>query len=174
MAASNIIKHSHDPGSIVLNDGTGTPLTLTIRFDNGDFSVGTLQAGLRAVVAYKARGKTIGLRQGEPEYPQLSFSCSVSDLSESSGGTIQDWLAKRAPFASRVSTSTALGDIDTSDVIVTFEGTTFGDSADQTYTCEDVYLSYDFASGEPNKVSVTGVVYGDIKINGTTAFVASR
>ena len=174
MAASNIIKHSHDPGSIVLNDGTGTPLTLTVRFDNGDFSVGTLQSGLRAIVAYKQRGKTVALRLGDPEYPQLSFSCFVSDLSEPLGGTIQDWIAKRAPFAARVSTSTAIGDADTSDVIVTFEGTAFGDGSDQTYTCEDVALSYDFASGEPNKISITGVVYGDIKINNSTAFVASR
>ena len=173
MAASNIIKHSHDPGSIVLNDGTGTPLTLTVRFDSADLSLSGLGA-LREVVTYQSRGKTLNIRKGAPSYPSISFSCMVADLTEATGGTVLDWVAKRAPFTARVSTSTTIGDVDTSDITITFEGTDYGDGADQTITCEDVHFTADFAQGEPNKLSISGTVYGDIKLNGATAFVASR
>lgn len=173
MAASNIIKHSDDGGSIVLSDGTGTPLTLTIRWDSADFAVTSLVPDLREVVVYDLRGQIVNIRKGKPAIPSLSFSAMVSDLSESTGGTILDWLAKRAPFASRVSTSTAIGDVDTCTVTVTFEGTTYGDGADQTIACEKVALSCDFATGGPNKFSISGTVYGDVKVNGSAAFTRS-
>ena len=175
MALSSIVKHSHDAGVIQLSDGTGTPITLNMRYDNADFTFSGLTKDLREVVTYASRGKTRSVRLAAPTYPTGSFSLMVTDFSETGTGTLVDWIAKTSgsPFASRV-TTLAIGDVDCCDVKFTMEGTTYGDSADHTVQLDDVSLSFDFSEGEPNTITCNFTCYGDIKVNGSTLFTAPR
>lgn len=163
MTASNVIKTAFDTAVITLTDGSGTPKVLTIRFDDGNFSLSGLQSVARETVAIQTRGKLRSLRCGAVVFPTLTFSAKFCEIAESSAGTIFDWLAKRTPFASRVSTTTSIGDVDTCDVTFTMEGTDLGDAVDHVIVCEDVHLMLDFAEGnEGDTLSFSGTVYGDI------------
>lgn len=176
MALSSIIKHSHDGGTIAFADGTGTPLTLTVRFDKADFKVEGVSKDLREVVEYTGRSKTRSVRYGAPKYPTFSFSIDVADLSENGTGTVLDWIHKKTgtPFASRVNTL-AIGEVDTFDITYTQEGTALGDGADQTIKIEDCYVeSWNFNEGEPNTISLSGKVYGDVSLNGAVVATAPR
>jgi len=171
---SSIIKQAHDGGSVVLADGTGTPLTTTLKYDNADFKVDGLSKALREVVTYQTRGKTNSVRYGAPTYPTWSASVKVSDLSESSVGTVLDWITKTAPFAARVSTL-AIGEVDAMTVTFNQEGTAYGDTTDQSIELREATVdSVSFAEGAPNTINLSGTVYGDIYIDGVKQFTAPR
>lgn len=177
MALSTTIKTTGD-GSLVLSDGTATPLTLAVRFSNGDVNVGGLTNSLRDVTTIVARMKTIGLRKGAPVYPTVAFSCFISDLGEATSGTIFNWEAKTAPYASRVKTH-AIGDLDTYSIKLTIEGTDHGDAADQTIMMKDCHGTFTYTEEDGgNKAAFSGVIYGDVVLTdagaAATTFTAPR
>jgi hypothetical protein len=163
MAASVIIKHFTD-GTITLKDGTGSPVTLAVPFSAGDLSLsGLAQDALgRATNAYESRGALNSLRRGAREYPTVSFSAHMADISDGSNTTIVDFLRKKGAYAANVSTTAATGDVYTVDIVLTVEGTDFGDASDHTVTMEDVDCRIDISEGEPNTFTVNGTVYGTI------------
>lgn len=163
MAASTIIKHFTD-GSLVVKDGTGTPVTLAIPFTMGDFSLGGLTQALRATNVYETRGQLVGLRKGAKAFPTGSFSCMVADYSDASDRTLLDFLRKNASYSANISTTTALGDVYTVDLVFTVEGTDLGDAADHVITLEDCDCSMDLSEGEPNSLSVSFTVYGAVSM----------
>lgn len=172
MALSGVIKHSLDGGVIKFIDATPTtPLELELRFDNADFEVSGIVAGGRETVAYEGRAKLRSLRKGKPKWPTWSCSVQITELSEATDGTVADWVFKRAPFASRVSTTASIGDADTFHVEFTQDGV---GGTDQVFLLEDVTWEKGFKEGEPNTFTLSGTVYGDIKINGAAAHVAPR
>jgi hypothetical protein len=163
MPASVIPKHFTD-GSVTFKDGTGTPVTLSVPFTMGDCSIsGLAQDALgRATNAYETRGVLVGLRRGAREYPTFSMSLMVPDVSDGSNVTPLDFIRKKGAYTSNVSTTTALGDVYTIDIVLTIEGTDLGDAADHTFTLEDVDCRADFAEGEPNTLTINGTIYGTI------------
>ena len=97
MALTTVVKTTAD-GSVSLTDGTPTtPLTLGVRFSNGDINIGGLTNSLRDVTTIVARQKTIGLRKGAPVYPTIAFSLYLTDLGEATSGTVMNWEGKTAP-----------------------------------------------------------------------------
>jgi len=163
VAASTIIKHFTD-GSLTVKDGTGTPVTLAIPFTMGDFSLGGLTQALRATNVYETRGVLVGLRKGAKAFPTGSFSCMVADYSDASDRTLLDFLRKSNSYSANLSTTTALGDVYTVDLVFTVEGTDLGDSADHVLTLEDCDCSLDLSEGEPNSLSVSFTVYGAVSM----------
>ena len=163
MATSIIPKHFTD-GSVTLKDGTGTPVTLSVPFTMGDCAIsGLAQDALgRATNAYETRGVLVGLRRGAREYPTFSMSVMVADLSDGSNTTILDFIRKKGSYAANVSTTATTGDVYTIDIVVTIEGTDFGDAADHTFTLEDVDCRADFSEGEPNTLTINGTIYGTV------------
>lgn len=177
MSLSTTVKTTGD-GSLILSDGTGTPLTLAVRFSNGDVNVGGLTNSLRDVTTIVARQKTIGLRKGAPVYPTIAFSCYLTDLGEATSGTILNWEGKTSPYASRIKTH-SIGDLDTYNVKLTIEGTDHGDAADQSINCKDVHGTWTFTEEDGgNKAAFSGVIYGDVVLTDAgaqaTTFSAPR
>jgi len=177
MALSTTIKTTGD-GSLLLSDGTGTPLTLAVRFSNGDVNIGGLTNSLRDVTTIVARQKTIGLRKGAPVYPTVAFSCFLSDLGEATSGTIFNWEAKTTPYASRVKTH-SIGDLDTYDIKLTIEGSDHGDAADQSINMKDCHGTWTFTEEDGgNKAAFSGVIYGNVVLTDAgaiaTTFTAPR
>lgn len=162
-AQSTVVKHWTD-GSLQLLDGTGTPLTCTARFSTGDFSISGLKAKLRDTAAYQARGVVTSIRHGNRNFPSISFTCQIAEFSETSTGTIIDFITARSgsPYSARVSTRGSAAEVFTCDVKITVEGSNHGDTNDGAFTAEDVELSFDFSEGEPNTITLNGTVYGAI------------
>lgn len=159
MAASTIIKHFTD-GSLTVKDGTGTPVTLAIPFTMGDFTISGLNQARRATNVYETRGTLVGLRKGAKAFPTGSFSCMIADYSDATDRTVLDFLLKQNSYSANISTTTALGDVYTVDLVFTVEGTDLADAADHVITLEDCDCSLDISEGEPNSLSVSFTVYG--------------
>lgn len=160
MAASTVIKHVTD-GSITLEDGTGSPVTLVVPFTSGDLSVDGLQNSLRAVQAYQTRGTLHSVRLAAREFPSMSFSAMLADVSDGTAGTLIDYCLKQGSYASNVTTLTG-SDVYAIKVTLTIEGTDLGDSADHTIQMDDVHVTVAVAEGEPDTVTISGTVYGSV------------
>jgi hypothetical protein len=161
MASSTVVKNFSD-GSITIKDGTGTPISLSLRFDNGDFSISGLKKTLKETTAYQHRGVLSSVRHTTRTFPTFSFTGSVSELTSASANNLADAVLRNGAFASAVSTLGSSADVYTLDVTFTIEGTNFGDSADATFTLEDCELSLDFSDGDPMTFSVSGTVFGSV------------
>lgn len=161
MGASSIVKNMCD-GTITLKDGTGTPISVTVKFDNADFTVSGLKAKLRETVAYQHRGVLSSVRHTARTFPTFSFSVSMSEFTALTAVSVSDAVLKNGAFSAAVSTLGANADVYTLDLTVSEEGTNFGDSADHTFTLEDCELEMTYTEGDPNTFSLSGTCYGAI------------
>ena len=159
MAASNVVKNMCD-GTITLKDGAGTPISVTVKFDNADFTISGLKAKLRETVAYQHRGVLSSVRHTARTFPQFSFSCSMSEFTAATAVSVSDAVLKNGSFSSAISTLGANADVYTLDLTIAEEGTNFGDSADHTFTIEDCELELTYTEGDPNGFSLSGICYG--------------
>ena len=165
MALSTVVKSSFTEGSIIVSDGTGTPLTVTVQFDQGDFSISGLKDKLKDTTVYQSRGTVHSVRYTSRIFPSISFSCMVAEFSETSAGTVMDMITGKSgtPYAARVSTLGATADVMTFDVKLTVEASSFeAGTSDLTLICEDVELSCDISEGDPDTCSISGTVYGNV------------
>jgi hypothetical protein len=149
-------------GTITIKDGTGTPLSCTIRFDNGDFSIDGLKAKLRETNPYQHRGVLSSVRHTTRTFPTGTFTCSMSEFTSAAANSVSDAVLKNGAFAAAVSTLGANADVYTLDIQITEEGTNFGDAADHTFTLEDCEISMAYNQGDPNTFSLSFTVYGAV------------
>lgn len=151
-------------GTLVVKDGTGTPLEVTIVATAGDFSFSgmKLDGASYETIVTQARGELHSLRKGNRAFPTISFNMYVSEFSLATGENLLCLVAGTDDYSARVSTTAAKGDVMTFDLEFTtnLSGLTGGTST--TITFEDVELTLDFSEGEQNSVSVSGTVYGNI------------
>jgi hypothetical protein len=161
MAQSTVIKNFRD-GSLLFADNTGTPLTLAIQYEAGDFSIDNLNEGLVETTAYLDRGEFATLRKTNRVFPSFSFTAHMTDISDATDKLLYDLARKTGGFASAVSTLGANADAMTYKLTFTVEGTNFGDSADHTMVLNDCRITLSFSEGDPNSFSVSGIVYGAI------------
>ena len=161
MAQSTVIKNFRD-GTLVFADNTGTPLTMPIVFEAGDFSIDNLNEGLVETTAYLDRGEFSTLRKTNRVFPSFSFTAHMTDLSDATDKLLFDLARKTGAWAAAVSTLGANADAMTYKLTFTVEGTNFGDSADHTLVLNDCRITLSFSEGDPNSFSVAGIVYGAI------------
>ena len=162
MALSTIIQTSRH-GSLTLLDGTGTPLTYSVRYDKGDFSVSGLSPDMAEIITFAARHVHIGHAKGAPTYPTVSFSMFITDYSETSSGTIQDFLhaTSGTPYAARTSVAS---NYDGFACDIRWDADTDEDaSVDNTLTFEGcVITGYDISEADDGTtLTVNATVYGD-------------
>lgn len=157
-----IVKNFRD-GSVVLKDGTGTPKTATLPFEQGNFAVSGFNVGQTEVQEYFARGTLIGLRKGQQNFQDWSCTLTMSEFTLAATGNFIDLIeGTGTDYSARIGTRADLGDIVTFDLVFTIEGTDLGDSADHTLTMLDNRITYEFAEGDPNTITLNGRCYGGI------------
>ena len=161
MAQSTTIKNFRD-GTLTFTDNTGTPLSMAIVYEAGDFSIDNLNEGLVETTAYLDRGEFATLRKTNRVFPSFSFTAHMTDLSDATDKLLYDLARKTGAWASAVSTLGANADAMTYKLTFTVEGTNFGDSADHTMVLNDCRITLSFSEGDPNSFSVSGIVYGAI------------
>lgn len=166
MAESTVVKVAKD-GTITITDGTGTPLTYTTSYEDGDFTF-TDPKPERLVI--RDRGTIAGLRTTNQQVGSLSFSVHMRNFANAnSTTTLLDVINFTNNWSSAVSTGGTGYEPNLVNITFTVEGTDLGDAADHTVTFTKVHLEADFAEGDPNKINVTGEVYGTVTRTGEAA-----
>lgn len=161
MAISSVVKNFRD-GVLLVEDGTGTPLAVTIQFEAGDFSLSGLNQSNTEATTYLDRGELGSVRKTSRTFPTFSFSAHMTDLSDATDKLIWDAVNKTGAFSAAVSTGGTASDVYMLKVTLTIEGTNFGDSADHVIIMNNCHLAIDFAEGDPNTFTLNGTVYGAI------------
>ena len=161
MSASQVIKNFTD-GSIRVDDGTGTPLTYTCAFDEGNLSITGLAQQLSEIATYESRGTLKSVRHTARTYPSGSFSVMLTDVTDGSDATLIDILLKQGAYAAGVSTLGANADVYAVKITLTVDGTIHGDSANHTFVMDDAHCTVDVSEGDPNTVTVNFTVYGAV------------
>ena len=162
MAISAVVKNFRD-GTILIEDGTTpTPISVTVQYEAGDFSISGLSESNTEVTTYLDRGDLGSVRKTSRTFPTFSFSAHMTDLSDATNKTLWDAVNKTGAFASATSTLGTSSDVYSLKVTLTVEGTNFGDSADHTLVLTNCHLTIDFAEGDPNSFTLNGTVYGTL------------
>ncbi len=162
MSAPSTFAKNFSHGTIVVADGTATALEYTADVDNGDFSWGPLKSVLRETAAYQRRGKLHALALNERIFPELSFTAMLANFTKATTGSpLADMIlgTTGSEFAARISTLGATHPLVCLDV--TFSFTDYGGTT-HTITFHDVDMSFDGAEGDPDELSFSGTVYGEI------------
>ena len=161
MALSTVVKNMRD-GSLIMSDGSGTPITLPVQFDQGDFSITGLKAKLAETTAYETRGLLRSVRHTTRTYPTGSFTCMMADFTEATTGTVADAILKNGAFSAAVSSDGATADVYKLNLAFTCAGIVHGDAADGAFTLTNSECVFDFTENDPNSFSITFTVYGAI------------
>jgi len=158
---NSIVKNFRD-GQIILKDGTGTSIAVTIEFESGDFSISGLSANSNTeVTTYLDRGSLGSVRLTSQTFPTWSFTCHMVDFSDAVTKTVWDAVNKTGTFAAAISTITN-SDVYGLDCVINIEGTTLGEATDHTLTLVGNRITLDFAEGDPNSFTINGTMYGSM------------
>tara|TARA_R100000315_G_scaffold47863_1_gene22380 strand:+ start:95 stop:574 length:480 start_codon:yes stop_codon:yes gene_type:complete len=145
-------------GTLIISDGTGSPNTFTVNYEDGDFSFSDDKTE-RIVI--RDRGTIVGLRKGDDSVATFSFSTYLTEFTDGSTALICDIIEKTGSAAAWISTGGTGYEQYLLDVQLKIEGTDHGDGSDETLTLTKCFLNWDFAEAkEGNKINVTGEVYG--------------
>lgn len=162
MPISSTIKNFRD-GTIVLNSGDATPITLTVQFENGDFSISGLNAGQVEITKYMDRGVLATVRKTMQTFPTGQFTASMSDLSDATTTLLWDAVNRTGAWSTAVSTLGANADVYTLQIVFTVEGSNFGSGeADHVLTLGNCRCSIDMAEGDPNSYTLSFECLGTI------------
>ena len=164
MAISSVVKNFRD-GTLTFEDGTGSPITLVVQYEEGNFSLSGLQEGLTEINTYLDRGVLGSVRKTNASFPTFSFNAYLTDISDGTDTTLPDLVMKTGAYASAVSTLGANADVMTYKLTWVVEGTNFGDSADHIVILDDCHIMIDMSEGDPDTFSVSGTVFGTITMS---------
>jgi hypothetical protein len=159
MSESVFVKTLRD-GTILINDATPvTPLAYSVSMENGDFS-GALGAKADRVVI-RDRHAIAGLREGADPIPTFSFSVHMREFKDASATTIIDVIEWTNTWSAGVSVASDAFEQKLHKVTLTVAGTGGG-----TVVMNSVLLTYDFAEGDPDSLTINGEIYGAISRTG--------
>lgn len=166
MAISDFVK-SNVHGSLVFSDGTGTPITHTELYDLGDLSInfnGSSGGKLNNVVHHFRRGNYLSSSYGERAVPTFSLTAYHTGTAAAAPGSIADWVLRRTPYGSLVSVLGS-GRVWACKLVITYEGTDFGDTNDGTITLNKLVPRLDsFTEAiDGNKFAISGDILGAIE-----------
>ena len=159
MSYSQIIKTKAD-GTILIEDGTGTPLTLTVAYETGDFNISIPGPTVSNFLDRSRFGSSPSLRYGDDQPVTFSFTANLRDIADASYITLESIITNSGIFASTwVSRGGANAEVKTVRVTFTIEGTTHGDSADHTIVMDHCVLTGSLQEGDPDSVSINGTAF---------------
>lgn len=166
MAASTVVKVRRD-GTLKLQDGAGSPVTLTIDYEDGNFTANNLAEDSDRIII-RDRGTIVGLRKGDDQVGSIGFSVHMREFSNQGAATLLDFCNGTASGSALTSTGGSGFEPFLCTVMMEIEGTDHGDNADATCNFLKVLLTCDFSEGDPNVLNVQGEVYGGIQRSGQT------
>ena len=168
MAYSTVPKTKRD-GKITLKDGTGTPVTLEIAYEDGNFTWSQPNKFTELVIM--DRGDITTVRKQDEQVQSGSFSFYFRQFSDSGeAGSVRDFINASGFYSGNASTgSTGTPYIEhyCIDIVYFAEGTDFGDDTDHQVTLSKcVVTSFDFAEGDPSAWTLNFTCYGGAAVSG--------
>jgi|TARA_B100001250_G_C19595612_1_gene698283 hypothetical protein len=168
MAYSTVPKTKRD-GVIQLRDGTGSPVTLDVAYEDGNFSFSQPQEFSELVIM--DRGSFSAIRRQDEQAITGSFSFHFRQFADSGeAGSIRDFVNKSGFYSGNISTGTTgtpYVEHYCVDIRYTAEGTDFGDDADHVVTLSKCVVgSLDFAEGDPSAFTLNFTCYGGATVSG--------
>ena len=167
MAYSTVPKTKRD-GVIQLRDGTGSPVTLDVAFEDGNFSFSQPQQFSELVIM--DRGSFSAIRRQDEQAITGSFSFHFRQFADSGeAGSVRDFINKSGFYSGNISTGTAgtpFVEHYCIDIRYTAEGTDFGDDADHQVTLSKCVCNLDFAEGDPSAFTLNFTCYGGAVVSG--------
>lgn len=157
--ALNTIPYIPQDGVITITDGTGSPLTCTVVYEDGDMNISELSATQAEDVRFFDRGTLYAVRRGQVVTPTISFSCHLTDFTDATAKNILDVLLWRGTWSAAVSTFPGAQAVD---VKLTLDSSSAGSGGGpSSITLYGVTLKGSIAEGSPMKLSLSGTVNGD-------------
>jgi hypothetical protein len=170
MAAESSYIKNNTHGSITLADATGSPVTLALAYDKGDLAISGLSQFFNEVVFTHRRGKRTSLANGDRRVPTASLSILMGNFiggSTSAPGTPLEFMTQKNAYSAN--TSTWKTPPYTFKLTLTIEGTSFGDSADETVVLNDCLFVGDPSEAvDGNTLSCNLQIFGSIVITNST------
>jgi hypothetical protein len=167
MAYSVVPKMRRD-SKITLKDGTGTPVTLEISFEEGNFQFTPTKP---EQVVIRDRHAISNIRRGNEEATASgSFTIYLREFTDSAqAGSAIDFVNKTGFYASNVSTgATGTPRIEEYCIDIEFEveGTDNGDDADHVATLTKCICDLAITEGDPSTIQISFVSYGALSYSG--------
>lgn len=151
MAESTVVRSKKDLTLTVQDSGASNTYSPTSW--QGDFSY---EAGLYNVVDILDNGALDNVRQGDEIPVSCSWTQNLTDPGDGTEFTIPDICEERGGWNSTAtSTTNQQNDVFTQDVVVTVDGTAFGE-ADKSVTFSDMILRGSATFGYPASYAVSG------------------
>lgn len=148
-------------GTLVFEDGTGTPISYTLDWEEGNLSFDDLSYKQRERIVLFDRDDVAAVRLGRRKIVPFKFTCYPKAMSDGSVKLLNDLVHKTGAFASAVSTKGANEEAMLYKLTFTMERSNFGGSADSTVTANYVAMNFNM-SEEPGgftKFEVSGEIY---------------
>lgn len=144
--------------------GDGSVSTHTVDYENGDTSFG-LEKESRTV-SYD-RGRIVGVHKTQDPIHTITFTVHHREFTNGSNAVILDVAQFTGAWSGQGSTTSVVSDFNMVTLVLTAEGTDFGDSADGTITflgC--ILICTGFAEGDLNSLAFTAECYGGFSRTG--------
>jgi len=160
MAYSTAPKVRRD-GKITLKDGTGTPVTLEVAYEEGNFSFDQTKSD-RIVI--RDRGTIVSVRKGDDQPITGSFTIYMRQFTSASAGSVLDFINKTNAYSSNQSvSSTVATDEYAINIVFEVDGDAVGDTdGDTTATFDTCICLASFSEGDPNQITVSFECYNGI------------
>lgn len=171
MAGVSTFVKNNTMGTITITDGTGTPVSLTVAYDKGDVAIDGLGHRLNELKKIQGRGRMISSAYGARRFPSFKFSAFVPNLAgatASGGGTLLEMLTQKGAYSANISASGSSSNTNrpyTVNVKLAIEGSSFGDTADESIQANEVHCTIGFQESEDgNTITIEGEVLGTIVV----------
>ena len=89
-------------GSVVFSDNTGTPITITLPFEHGNFSFGEVTHLQKEVIEFYARDRWYAAREGKDITPEFTFSADLPGLTDATTKSIWDMVRRSEEHTSEL------------------------------------------------------------------------
>ena len=160
MAYSTAPKVRRD-GIIKLADGTGTPVTLVVDYEEGNFSFDQTKAD-RIVI--RDRGTIKSVRKGDDQPITGSFTIYMRQFTSSSVGSVLDFINRTNAYSANISVSSTVStDEYAINIIFEVDGDAVGDADGDTLATFDTCICVaSFSEGDPNQITVSFECYNGV------------
>ena len=161
MAYSTLPKTRRD-GVITLKDGTGTPVTLEVAYEEGNLTFDTPKA---AQTVIRDRGTISTVRKGDDEPTASgSFSAFFRQFTDGSeAGSILDFINQTGNYSSNISTGssgTPFVEFYCIDIVYECDAQSLGDDAATSATLTKCVCTASFTEGDPSSFTLNFTSYG--------------
>ncbi len=145
-------------GTLTMGDGTGTPVTMVIPYDNGNVKVEDFEVDDMEVQAFESRGGTIyAIRDVKKKTStKITFTADLVGSTDSAKANILDFIRFTNKYSGNVTTlpSTA-GKAKLISFKWGFERSNFGATADGSFTYKYCRAKASIEEGVPSKISIS-------------------